>query len=200
MYYFGDGQNPIPAVNVIDVYNFIRYGEPSDGRSSLIKQVKKILVTHIDQAIQNLNLEIQVSEKNEMYKILWLSPLNKGHQVTQNFQETIQSIITPLEGLKLLIKDGDLPAHIYECSHYLKLFMKTDTHQQTTTTIDSTIKLLKSNILKGNYQSIFEHSLSNLSQELQPQITTVEVETVSLDENIMKSQYFVVNVYGLVAT
>ena len=53
--------------------------------------------------------------------------------------------------------------------------MKTDTHQQTTTTIDSTIKLLKSNILKGNYQSIFEHSLSNLSQELQPQITTVEV-------------------------
>ena len=64
--------------------------------------------------------------------------------------------------------------------------MKTDTHQQTTTTIDSTIKLLKSNILKGNYQSIFEHSLSNLSQELQPQITTVEVETVSLDENIMK--------------
>ena len=42
MYYFGDGQNPIPAVNVIDVYNFIRYGEPSDGRSSLIKQVKDI--------------------------------------------------------------------------------------------------------------------------------------------------------------
>ena len=81
MYYFGDGQNPIPAVNVIDVYNFIRYGEPSDGRSSLIKQVKKILVTHIDQAIQNLNLEIQVSEKNEMYKILWLSPLNKGRQI-----------------------------------------------------------------------------------------------------------------------
>ena len=112
-----------------------------------------------------------------MYKILWLSPLNKGRQIFQNFQETIQSIITPLEGLKkLLIKDGDLPAHIvHECSHYLKLFMKTDTHQQTTTTIDSTIKLLKSNILKGNYQSIFEHSLSNLSQELQPQITTVEV-------------------------
>ena len=159
LHYLHDPNDIKNTINVIDVYNFIKHGNASNARSLLIDQVKKILTTHIEQAIENLKMKIKNDVENPIALILMYGFHHEGQGHFQTLEEYITSIITPLESLKHKLNiDGDLQDFVIcECSHFIKSFMTLDPDQPSV--INSTIDQFLLNIFEDNILDVFTTKL-----------------------------------------